>query len=133
MARLRVSLVTPERAVTRAEVDMVVAPSVKGQVAVLPDHRPLLADLDAGPVLLKVGDKVDPYAISGGYLEVERNNVTILAETAERAEDIDVKRAEEALRDAESKLKGLATDDPSYREQLARVKRNRARVEVGGL
>lgn len=131
MANLKVAVVTPERAMMRGEVDMVVAPSAMGQVGIMPQHQPLLADLEAGSVILKKGDKVDVYAISGGFLEVDREQVTILAETAERAADIDADRAKRALADAEAKLKTLDVASPEYTEESARAKRAAVRLLVG--
>lgn len=131
MATLKVAVVTPERAMMRGEVDMVVAPSAMGQVGIMPQHQPLLADLEAGSVILKKGDKVDVYAISGGFLEVDREQVTILAETAERSADIDADRAKKALADAEAKLKTLDVASPDYAEESARAKRAAVRLLVG--
>ena len=89
MAKLNVALVTPERQVARVEVDMVTAPSVMGEVGILPDHQPLLASLEEGPVRLRAGANTEIYAVSGGFLEVDRNRVSILAETAEHTSEID--------------------------------------------
>jgi F-type H+-transporting ATPase subunit epsilon len=129
-ARLKVALVTPGKALVRGEFDMVVAPSASGQVGILPAHRPLLAAMDPGPVYLKDGAKTQAFAVSGGFIEVERDTVTILAEAAESAADIDKDRAEAAMKDAEAKLKTLNALDPAYAEQMERVKRNRVRAEV---
>ena len=130
MAKLNVSLVTPHRQVVGAQVDQVTAPSVMGEVGILPDHLPLLADLTEGPVGLYRGGVVDMYAISGGFLEVNDNEVLLLAETAERADEIDRARSEAALKDAERKLQILAIDDPDYPKQEARARRNRVRLEI---
>lgn len=128
MAKLQVSLVTPIRQVARIEVDMVTAPSVMGELGILPDHRALLADLKPGPVELKAGNRADRFAVSGGFIEVDRNHVTILAETAEGAGEIDVSRAKKALKDAETKLKSL---DSAGEERLAQQERaQRARVRL---
>src|SRR5438552_1452623 len=100
MAKLKVSLVTPERQVSRLDADMVVAPSVSGEVGVLPEHTALLADLRACALSVAVGAAKHSYAVSGGFLEVDLNAVTILAETCEPARDIDTQRAKAALKDA---------------------------------
>jgi F-type H+-transporting ATPase subunit epsilon len=132
MAKLNVALVTPERQVARVEVDMVTAPSVMGQVGILPEHQPLLADLGPGPVIFKAGNSSETYAISGGFLEVDHNKVTILAETAEHTSEIDEERAKDALDDSEKKLKGLDVNDPDYQEQRDRIARARVRLTVLG-
>ncbi|OGQ79430.1 MAG: ATP synthase F1 subunit epsilon [Deltaproteobacteria bacterium RIFOXYA12_FULL_58_15] len=132
MAKLNVALVTPERQVARVEVDMVTAPSVMGEVGILPDHQPLLANLQPGVVLLQAGNKTERYAVSGGVLEVDRNTVTILAETAEHASEIDEGRANDALKDASGQLEKLDSQDPKFEEQVARIHRAQIRLAVLG-
>ncbi len=132
MPKLQVSLVTPVRQVARIEVDMVTAPSVMGEVGILPDHRALLADLEPGTVELKVGNRADLFAVSGGLIEVDRNHVTILAETAEGAHEIDVSRAKKALKDAETRLETLDASSEEYAAQQARLLRARVRLSVAG-
>ena len=132
MAKLQVALVTPERQVARIEVDMVTAPSVQGEVGILPDHQPLLATLEEGPVLMKAGNKTEIYAISGGFLEVDRDNVIVLAETCEHTSEIDTDRCTAALKDSEGKLKKLDVTDPDYEEQRHRAQRARVRMSVVG-
>ena len=83
--KLKVTVVTPTQQVVRAEADMVLAPAVLGQVGILPNHRPLLADLGTGPVELRDGAQVHRYNITGGFLEVNANAVLVLAESAEPA------------------------------------------------
>jgi F-type H+-transporting ATPase subunit epsilon len=129
-AKLQVSVVTPIRQVARIEVDMVTAPSALGEVGILPDHRPLLADLKPGQVTLSAGKRADRFAISGGFIEVDRNHVTILAETAEASDEIDLERARKALKAAETKLTKLESDDEEYARQQARAERARVRIGV---
>lgn len=132
MAKLNVALVTPERQVARVEVDMVTAPSVMGELGILPQHQPLLADLVEGPVMFKAGSSTETYAVSGGFLEVDHDKVIILAETAEHTSEIDEDRAQGALSDSEKKLKGLDVNDPDYQEHRSRVARARVRLSVLG-
>jgi F-type H+-transporting ATPase subunit epsilon len=132
MTRLTVALVTPQREVVRSEVDQVTAPSVMGEVGILADHLPLLADMQEGPVGLHSPGKVELYAVSGGFIEVERNTVTILAESAERADEIDVPRSKQTLKEAEAKLKTLDPMSDDYVEQSARARRARVRLQVAG-
>src|SRR5262245_61260162 len=107
MADLSVKLVTPERELVSGKKDQVTAPSVMGEVGILPDHLPLLASLQAGPVSVASGGRTDYFAVSGGFLEVHDNIVTILADSAESAKDIDVRRARHTLDDAKQKLTKL--------------------------
>ncbi len=130
MAKLIVTVVTPGRQVVRDEVDQVTAPSVMGEVGILPEHRPLLADLQAGVVTLRRGDKVDIYATSGGFIEVGKNEVTLLLETAERSDEIDIERAQNALKDAEKKLKNLDFGTPDFVEEQARYQRAQVRLQI---
>lgn len=129
-SKLQVSVVTPIRQVARIEVDMVTAPSVMGELGILPNHRALLADLNPGRVTLSAGNRADTFAVSGGFIEVDRNHVTILAETAEASDEIDPERAARALKDAEAKLAKLDADDEEYVRQQARAERARVRIEV---
>ena len=102
---LKVDIVTAERVVYSEEgVDEVVAPGIEGELTVLPQHAPLLTMIKPGIMrIVKGNDDID-MAITGGFLEVRDDRVTILADAAERAEDIDSVRAEEARRAAERRL-----------------------------
>ena len=112
---IQVSIVTPERMLDTIEVDSVTAPGEGGELGILEDHRPLLSTLQAGELLFRQGSKTLAYAVSGGYLEVENNRVTVLAEAAERADEIDVERAEKAFDLARAKLKSLSLYDDDYK------------------
>src|SRR5688572_26501392 len=100
MAELTVKLVTPERELVRGKMDAVTAPSVMGEVGILPDHLPLLANLQPGPVALTRAGHTDYYAVSGGFLEVHDNIVTILADSAESSKELDMRRARHGIEDA---------------------------------
>lgn len=130
MSELSVKLVTPERELVSTRVDQVTAPSVMGEVGILPDHLPLLAALRAGPVGLFRGGRADYYSVSGGFLEVHDNIVTILADSAESARELDTRRSRHALEDARSRLQKLDYTDPEYAEQEARVRRAEVRLQV---
>ncbi len=104
MSSLRTDIVTAERVVYSEDVDAVIAPGVEGQLGILPHHAPLMTTLQAGELRLKRGGDEDSLAISGGFLEVRPDRVIILADTAERAEEIDTARAEAAKQRAEQRL-----------------------------
>ncbi len=131
MPRLKVSLVTPDRQVARLDADLVVAPSVMGEVGILPEHVSLLADLTAGVVSVHAGGEPQRYAVSGGFIEVDRNAVTLLVETCEATAEIDIERAKAALKDAELRLGRLDTADPAYAVEAARARRAEVRLELG--
>lgn len=102
---IHVDLITPERQVFSDEVDTIVAPSVDGQIGILPNHAPLLTQLGLGELRLKKGTFISHIAITGGFLEVQKGSrVSIFAETAELAEEIDVERARLALERAKADL-----------------------------
>ena len=104
MSSIRLDIVTAERVVFSEDVDVVVAPGVEGQLGILPHHAPLMTTLQPGELRVKKGGEEFSLAISGGFLEVRPDRVIVLADTAERAEEIDVARAEEAKRRAEESL-----------------------------
>ena len=108
---LTVDIVTAERSVLSEEgVDEIVVPGIEGELAVLPMHAPLLTMIKPGVMLIKKGNNETELAITGGFLEVRDDRVTILADAAERAEEIDVARAEEARKSAERDLEQRETD-----------------------
>jgi F-type H+-transporting ATPase subunit epsilon len=113
MAKLQVELVTAEGRLLSREADFVVAPGIEGELGVLPHHISLLTPLRAGEVTVR-NDGNDEYVfVAGGFLEVLPDKVVILADAAERAEDIDEARAEEARKRAqqllEEKVEGVDT------------------------
>ena len=129
MATMRLAIVTAEKLVYSDEVSSVVAPGAEGQLGILPNHAPLLTSLKPGELkVLKEGEETN-IAVSGGFLEVLKNVVTILADTAERAEDIDVERAEAALKRAQEKVNS-SESDLDLERAIRALKRSQARVFV---
>ena len=102
--KLTLEIVTPDRALVREEVDEVQVPGSEGYLGILPGHTPLLATLAVGELWYRKGQEKVFLAIAGGFLEVLPDRVTILAQTAELAHDIDVVRAEAAKRRAEERV-----------------------------
>jgi len=99
-------IVTAERIVYSQEVEAVIAPGIEGQLGILPHHAPLMTMLQAGELVARKGGQEEIMAISGGFLEVRPDRVIVLADQAERAEEIDVTRAEAARKRAEERLRG---------------------------
>ena len=94
---LSVEIVTVERTVLKEEgIDEVIAPGVEGELAVLPQHAAFMTMLQPGELVLKKGNEEIPFAVTGGFFEVLNNKVIVLADAAERADEIDVTRAEQA-------------------------------------
>ena len=127
MPSIKLDIVTAERVVYSDEADVVVAPGIDGQLGILPHHAPLMTTLQPGELRVRKGGEEFSLAISGGFLEVRPDRVIILADAAERAEEIDVSRAEEAKRRAEELLRhptpevDVARADAAMRRALARL------------
>ena len=119
MAKLKLDIVTAERVVFSQEVDSVVAPGIEGELGILPHHAPLLTALKTGELRIKSNGDVTHMAIGGGFLEVMPDKVVVLADTAERAEEIDVARAAEAKRRAEQRLAETTTEIDLARAEAA--------------
>lgn len=101
---LRLELVTAERVVLEEDADMVIAPAADGQVGILPHHAPFLTTLRPGELRVRRGGSEQELIVTGGFMEVLNDKVTILADAAERVEEIDLARAEEARRRAAEAL-----------------------------
>ncbi len=129
MADMRLEIVTAERVVYSEDVSVLVAPGIDGELAILPRHAPLLTMLKPGEIRV-VKDGEDSFmSVSGGFMEVLGNKVTILADTAEHVEEIDMQRAEEALRRAQESVATSASDIDLERA-LASIRRSQARINV---
>ncbi len=128
--KLTVELITPERSlVTETGVDQLVAPSVDGQVTILPRHAPLLTILDPGIVLVRRDGSDEVLAVSGGFLQVQENRVTILADASERSGEVDRERAERARAEAERQI-SEAQDFDSMLEARIRLMRALSRLRA---
>jgi F-type H+-transporting ATPase subunit epsilon len=103
---LQLDIVTPEKLAFSDEVDAVVLPGSEGELGVLPHHAPLISTLGAGELRLRKAGQEESFAIIGGFLQVLRDRVVVMAETADMASDIDLERAQEARRQAEQALEG---------------------------
>jgi F-type H+-transporting ATPase subunit epsilon len=103
-AKIAVLVATAEREVYRGEAEMLVAPGRAGELGILPKHSPLLAALMPGELRVSNGDEVDEVFISGGFMEVQPDMITVLADSAERAVDLDEAQAAAVAREAEALL-----------------------------
>lgn len=129
MEGLRLDIVTPDKVVLNAEVDYVGAEGVDGQFGLLPQHAPMLSALKVGDLYYRQGSETHWVFISGGFAQISDNKVTILAESAELASDIDVERAQEAKARAEKRLAEAQPDTDVARAELA-LKRAISRIRV---
>ena len=131
---MRLELATPSRLVVSAEVDEVVVPGSEGYFGVLPGHAAFLTTLGAGELVYRQGREEHRLVVIGGFAEVSGDQVIILAERAERPEEIDRARAERALQRADQRLSGRpprdAHEEIDYSRALAARQRALARLEV---
>jgi F-type H+-transporting ATPase subunit epsilon len=128
--KLKVELVTPYKKVLSDEVDEITATGTLGEFGVLPGHAPFLTSLKIGELSYKKEGAIFNLAVNWGYFEVENDMVTVLVETAERADEIDLGRAKAALGRAEEALKKLTPEDKQYRVYEAALERALIRVQV---
>jgi len=128
MVGIRLDIVTAERVVYSEEVDIVVAPGVEGELGILPHHTPLMTTLRVGELRVRKGEEEFSMAVSGGFLEVRPDRIIVLADAAERAEEIDLSRAEEARHRAQEQLSqrpsgvDMAQAEAALRRSLVRIK-----------
>lgn len=129
---IRLELVTPERLLLSEEVDEVVLPGYEGEFGVLPGHTQLLAILNVGILWYRKGSAINKIALGGGFAEVTHDRIVVMAETAERADEIDLERAQRARDRAEARLKELSLDDETYAKAYAQLQRALVRMAAGG-
>ena len=128
--KINFEITTPERIVYTDEVDEVILPTPQGEIGILPHHIPLVSILSAGEIRIKKADEIIQMATSGGFIEVKPNKVVALADTAERAEEIDEARAEEARIRAQGLLKEKRVDAKEFATLTAKIEKELARLKV---
>ena len=128
--RLTLEITTPMRLVVAEQVDEVVAPGIEGYFGVLPGHAPFLTTLGVGVVTYRIGRDEHQLAIAGGFAEVRNDKVIILADTAERPDEIDRARAERARERAERRLSGRSQEEVDYARAQVALMRAVARLQV---
>jgi F-type H+-transporting ATPase subunit epsilon len=127
---LRLEFVTPARAIVHEDVDEVELPGEEGYFGVLPGHAPLLAALKTGQLWYRKGGERTYAFVDGGFAEVVPERVTVLAKVAERAEDIDVQRAEAAKRRAEDALVKVSSIDLEAEQARIALLRAITRIQI---
>ncbi|MCR4440680.1 MAG: F0F1 ATP synthase subunit epsilon [Peptococcaceae bacterium] len=126
---LHLDVVTPDRTILSEEVESLIAPAVEGYMGVLPDHAPMIVGLVPGVFTYRRDNKPRHLAVGGGFMEIARNRVILLADSAERPEEIDRERAAAARERAEKRLKERPPGLDVERAELA-LKRALARLRV---
>ena len=129
MAQLQLEIITAEGQAYSGVTELVVAPGQVGEFTVLPSHAPLITTLQPGEVRLTENGESTSLVVSGGFLEVNGNRVVILADAAERDEDIDLERAEAAVRQAQERIENRS-GEMDLESALSSLRRAQARVGV---
>jgi len=131
VGKLDIRIVTGERVVfEEQDVDMVVAPGGAGMLGILPEHAPLITTLAFGELRIKKGSAEQSILVYGGFMEVQDDHVLVLADSAERAEEVDVERAETARRQAEASIAGRETT-MELQEAQTSLRRANLRLKIG--
>ncbi|MFA5023751.1 MAG: ATP synthase F1 subunit epsilon [Patescibacteria group bacterium] len=129
---IQFEIVTPERVVLRQEILQITVPTTSGEITILPDHIPLVSVLQPGVVEVKrVDNVIEIMAVSGGFIEVMKDKIVILADTAERASELDEARVEEAKARAEELKKSAHDqDEVQFAEVAAKLEKELARLRA---
>lgn len=124
-------IVTQQRTVFSAEVDTVNLPTPEGRMGVLPNHMVMLTTLGFGEVVVRRGAEEEYFAIGGGFAEILPDRVTLLADSAEQAEEIDIERAQQARERAEQAMReGIPDDSERFAQIEASLRRAQARIDI---
>ena len=126
---MRLEIITAEQRVYDDEVEMIVAPGLEGQLGILPHHAPLMTALQPGEILIRKDGDETYLAVTGGFMEVIGNKVTVLADACERSDEIDEARAQEAVQRAQEQLGNVGTDMQLERA-VASMRRAQVRLNV---
>lgn len=132
MTSLTLKLVTPERSVVEMTAAAVTLPIADGDVTILPEHEPYIGALKPGEIIVHKSDQsMVSLAVSGGFVEFDSNTLSVLADTAERADEIDVERAEAARSRAEAiKQEKVTMGEEEYARVAAALEKEMARIKV---
>ena len=129
MATMRLEIITAEQQAYADDVEALVAPGIDGELGILPHHAPLITALQPGEIMIRKDGQESYMVVSGGFLEVMANQVTILADAAERSEEIDEARAQEAMQQAQERL-ASSTGDLDLEQATTSLRRANIRLKV---
>lgn len=132
MKTIKFEIVTPERTVLKQDILQISVPTTSGEITVLPDHIPLVSVLKTGVIELKLADNsLEIISVSGGFIEVMKDKIVILADSAERAAEIDEQKVEAArLRAEDAKKNAKFVDDVEFANISAQIERDVARLHA---
>lgn len=128
---IRCEIVSQDRIVFQGEADIVVVPGMAGEMGILPNHAPLLSTLKFGVLKVRYQGREEVFTVAGGIIEVQPQQITVLADSAENVVEIDVSRAEAAKKRAEELIKqGPPPDSDTYMKMEAALRRSNLRLEA---
>lgn len=131
MSKILLKIIAQDHLVSETEIDKISLQTVKGQITVLPNHIPLVAELKSGEAIVFNNDKQEVLSIAGGFVEVGNNRVLVLADRVERAEEIDLARAQEAYERAQQRVLDLkGKDEVEYVNWVAQLEKELSRLKV---
>ena len=127
---IRCEIVSQDRLVYEGDADIVMVPGALGEMGILPGHAPLLSSLEMGVIRVKTEDKEEVFTVTGGFIEVQPDIVTVMADAAENVDDIDVERAEKAMERARKFVDEFsATDQTNHLRAQAALRRSNLRLK----
>ena len=127
---IRCEIVSQDRLVYEGDADIVIVPGTLGEMGILPGHAPLLSSLEMGVIRVKAGDVEEVFTVTGGFIEVQPDIVTVMADAAENVEDIDIDRAEKAMERASQLLEYSSTDADNYMRIQSALRRSNLRLKA---
>jgi len=130
MDSISLEIHTPEKLIFSEKVESVTVPGTKGSFQILKDHAPLMSTIDIGVIAVKIKDQTGYFTIGGGTIEVKKNKITILADSMEKIEDIDVDRAQQAKEKAEKRLRNKKDSDVDEAKAESALKRAINRISA---
>lgn len=130
MPKLKLTIATPEKKVLEEEIESITLPTIDGEITILPHHLALTTVLKAGELVVRTGGETKPFAIGGGFAEIQSGSVTILADTAEGVAEIDEQKAEEARQRAKVLMEEKRNDAEEYALVAAKLERDLARLRI---
>jgi F-type H+-transporting ATPase subunit epsilon len=128
--KFKLEIVTPERLMFSDEIDVLTTPTTQGEISIMAHHVPLVTMIAPGEIKIKKNKETSFLTVTGGFIQVAMNKVTILADAAERAEEIDIDRAERARERARKMLTEKHLDSMSHADAVAALQRSLLRLKV---
>lgn len=130
MHKIEFKIVTPEKVLYKDQVESVSFPTMDGEITVLPNHIPLIAAVKPGELRIKKDGKEEFFSVTKGVVEIDGQSITFLTDAAERAHDVDEKRADEAIKRAQAVMSEKRHDEEGYADAVAQLEKALSRVRI---